>query len=47
MKGFARMGQKKPPQKSEGIENGSNSRRKAANQVWHVSCIRCFHGDFS
>jgi hypothetical protein len=44
MKFFTRMGQKTPPPKITGIKNGSNSRRKAENQVWHVSCIRCFHG---
>jgi len=45
MKVFARMGQKTPPQKSKEIENGGNSRGKAENQIWHVSCIRCFHGE--
>jgi hypothetical protein len=44
MKVFIRRGQKKPRQKSEGFENDSNSRGKAENQVWHVSCILCFHG---
>jgi hypothetical protein len=45
MKVFIRRGQKTPAPKNEGIENGSNSSGKAENQVWHVSCIRCFHGE--
>jgi hypothetical protein len=46
MKFFGRMGQKTSPKKSKGIENGSNSRKKTVNQVWHVSCIRYFHGKY-
>jgi hypothetical protein len=45
MKVFIRRGQKTPAPKNEGIVNGSNSRGKVAYQVWHVSCIRCFHGE--
>lgn len=43
--GFCPHGQKTPPPKNAVIENGNNLRRKAENQVWHVSCIRCFHGE--